>query len=100
MPSRLLRRRERPEAPGDEQVDRHDRERDQREGGSEGDVVRDPDAVVDDVADERRLPNELNDDVIAEGEREREDRASDDPGDDQREDDLPEGSPSSSPEIR
>ena len=75
------------------------RERNQGEGGSEGDVVRDPDAVVDHVPDEGGLPDELDHDVVAEREREREDRAGDDAGHDQREDHLAERPPASSPKV-
>src|SRR5919108_2211289 len=77
-PSQVL---ERARALGEREVDDHDHDRDGREGCREGEVVRDADVRVDDVPDEVRVPDDLRGDVVAEGQREREDR----PGDDRRE---------------
>src|SRR5215470_16591838 len=72
-----------PETPHDRDVDDHDRERYGREGGCEGDVVSNPDVREDDVADQLRArsADQPGCDVVAQREREREDRAGGDSGD-------------------
>ena len=73
-------RLERAEPARDHEVDGHDDQRDRRERGRERQVVRDPSPSVDDVADEARAgaADERRRDVVAERQREREDRARDD----------------------
>src|SRR3954452_15603278 len=65
-----------PEPPGDQEVGDHDDDRDQRQGGGERLVV--SDVAVDDVAEELVVGDQAGGDVVAEGEREGEDRAGDD----------------------
>ena len=67
-------------------------ERDRRERRGERNVVRDADGRVDDVADELRLgaAGEQRRDVVAERQREGEDRAGDDAGQRERQDDAAE----------
>ena len=70
-----LQRLERAQPPGDQEVDDHDDDRHRGERRRERQVVRDADVGVDDVADELRARHELRRDVVAERQREREDRA-------------------------
>ena len=72
-------RLERAEPARDREVDAHDDHRDHRERRRERDVRVDADEAVDDVPDEARArpADEQRRDVVAEREREREDRAGD-----------------------
>ena len=79
-----------PSAPREQQVDDHHRDGHRRERGREREVVRDADVDVDDVADELRARDERRRDVVAERQREGEDRAGRDRGQREREDDAPE----------
>src|ERR671910_1443463 len=65
---------ERSYPPNQQQVDDHDDHRHRRERGCEREVVGDADVDVDDVADELRARDELWRDVVAERQREGEDR--------------------------
>ena len=73
------------EASGHGEVDDHDRHGHECVRG--GQRLVDRDVAVDDVADELAARHERRDDVVAEGQREREDRAGDDRGQGQRQDD-------------
>ena len=68
-------RLERAEAPGDEQVDGHDRDRHEGERRGQRQVARHALLLEDDVADELVVRDQARRDVVAEGQREREDRA-------------------------
>src|SRR5665811_413534 len=61
------------QAAGDQQVGDHDDDRDEGEGGGERQVV--DDVVEDDVADELVVGDEARGDVVAQRQREGEDRA-------------------------
>ena len=78
---------ERPGAARQEQVDDHDRDRHERIGRGERQVVGDADVVVDHVADELGARDDLRRDVVTEREREREDRAGDERREDERQHD-------------
>src|SRR6476659_5228151 len=65
-----------PELAGDQEVGDHHHDRDQGQGRGEGLVV--GDVAEDDVADELLVGDQARGDVVAEGEREGEDRAGDD----------------------
>ena len=81
---------ERPRAAREQQVDDHHGDRDERVRRRQRQVVRHTDVVVDHVADELRARDDLGRDVVAEREREREDRACDERREDERQDDAEE----------
>ena len=74
-----------PEAFGDGQVDRHDRDRHDGEGGGERDVAGRALVQIDGHADEGpRVADDAGNDVVAQGQREGEDRAGGDAGNSER----------------
>src|SRR5262245_48685487 len=81
LPLRPSERIEGPEALGNRQIDAHHDDRDEGEGGGHRDVAGGALQAVDGHADERPgAADLLRDDVVAEGQREGEDRAGGDAG--------------------
>ena len=86
------------EAPGDEQVADHHHDRQHRVGRGDREVA-ECRVVVDHVANELRVGHEVRDDVVAQAEREGEDRARHEGRNDERQHDPAECRPRLGPEV-